>query len=215
MGSGFPPYVAFFLCRHSFNVLCYFPVNYKCSVWTWEICWKIWQQIWLLQGLRLWLSMNAAGQLQKSAAELKRDIRTTTMGGVLRILLCQYLFSARRAAQDRVYIVVSQVWGQCILMVRASLGKVVHTVKRAGTYAAKVPPQELQKIAVHVRAVPHPPPPLPPHPPIPPPHHPNICNKEKSWVESTVLDYFRFKKKALRDLFLISPWKTLFGANSS
>ncbi len=28
-------------------------------------------------------------------------------------------------------------------------GKVVHTVKRAGTYAAKVPPQELHKIAVH------------------------------------------------------------------
>jgi hypothetical protein len=38
-------------------------------------------------------------------------------------------------------------------MWRASLGKVVHTVKRAGTYAAKVPPQELHKIAVHVRAV--------------------------------------------------------------
>jgi hypothetical protein len=33
------------------------------------------------------------------------------------------------------------------------LGKVVHTGKRAGTYAAKVPPQELHKIAVHVRAV--------------------------------------------------------------
>jgi hypothetical protein len=38
-------------------------------------------------------------------------------------------------------------------MLRASLGKVVHTVTRAGTYAAKVPPQELHKIAVHVRAV--------------------------------------------------------------
>ena len=38
-------------------------------------------------------------------------------------------------------------------MLRASLGKVVQTVKRAGTYAAKVPPQELHKIAVHVRAV--------------------------------------------------------------
>jgi hypothetical protein len=38
-------------------------------------------------------------------------------------------------------------------MLRASLGKVVHTVKRAGTYAAKVPPKELHKIAVHVRAV--------------------------------------------------------------
>ncbi len=38
-------------------------------------------------------------------------------------------------------------------MLRASLGKVVHTVKRAGTYAAKVPQQELHKIAVHVRAV--------------------------------------------------------------
>jgi hypothetical protein len=38
-------------------------------------------------------------------------------------------------------------------MLRASLGKVVHTVKRAGTYAAKVPPQELHKTAVHVRAV--------------------------------------------------------------
>jgi hypothetical protein len=38
-------------------------------------------------------------------------------------------------------------------MLRASLGKVVHTVKRAGTYEAKVPPQELHKIAVHVRAV--------------------------------------------------------------
>jgi hypothetical protein len=35
------------------------------------------------------------------------------------------------------------------------LGKVVHTVKRAGTYAAKVPPQELHKIAVHVRAAPY------------------------------------------------------------
>jgi hypothetical protein len=34
-------------------------------------------------------------------------------------------------------------------MLRASLGK----VKRAGTYAAKVPPQELHNIAVHVRAV--------------------------------------------------------------
>jgi hypothetical protein len=40
-------------------------------------------------------------------------------------------------------------------MLRASLGKVVHTVKRAGTYAAKVPPPELHKIAVHVRAVPY------------------------------------------------------------
>jgi hypothetical protein len=38
-------------------------------------------------------------------------------------------------------------------MLRASLGKVVHTVKRAGTYAAKVSPPELHKIAVHVRAV--------------------------------------------------------------
>ena len=38
-------------------------------------------------------------------------------------------------------------------MLRASLGKVVHTVKRAGTYAAKVSPQELHKIAVHVLAV--------------------------------------------------------------
>jgi len=38
-------------------------------------------------------------------------------------------------------------------MLRASLGKVVHTVQRAGTYAAKVSPQELHKIAVHVRAV--------------------------------------------------------------
>jgi hypothetical protein len=38
-------------------------------------------------------------------------------------------------------------------MLRASLGKVVHTVKRAGTYAAKVPPPELHKIVVHVRAV--------------------------------------------------------------
>jgi len=33
------------------------------------------------------------------------------------------------------------------------LGKVVHTVKRAGTYAAKVSHKELHKIAVHVRAV--------------------------------------------------------------
>ncbi len=40
-------------------------------------------------------------------------------------------------------------------MLRASLGKVVHTVKRAGTYEEKVPPQELHKIAVHVRAVLH------------------------------------------------------------
>ena len=38
-------------------------------------------------------------------------------------------------------------------MLRASLGKVVHTVKRTGTYAAKVPPPELHNIAVHVRAV--------------------------------------------------------------
>ncbi len=42
-------------------------------------------------------------------------------------------------------------------MLRANLGKVVHTVKRAGTYAAKVPPQDLHKIAVHVRAVVSPP----------------------------------------------------------
>jgi hypothetical protein len=47
-------------------------------------------------------------------------------------------------------------------MLRASLGKVVHTVKRTGTYTAKVPPQELHKIAVHARAVIHPPPPLHP-----------------------------------------------------
>ncbi len=47
----------------------------------------------------------------------------------------------------------SQVRGHCILMLRARLGKVVHTVKRAGTYAAKVPPQELHKIGVYVRAV--------------------------------------------------------------
>ncbi len=38
-------------------------------------------------------------------------------------------------------------------MLRASLGKGVHIVKRAGAYAAKVPPQELHKIAVRVRAV--------------------------------------------------------------
>jgi hypothetical protein len=38
-------------------------------------------------------------------------------------------------------------------MLRASLGKVVHTVQRAGTFAAKVSPPELHKIAVHVRAV--------------------------------------------------------------
>ncbi len=38
-------------------------------------------------------------------------------------------------------------------MLRASLGKVEHTVQRAGTFAAKVSPQELHKIAVHVRAV--------------------------------------------------------------
>jgi hypothetical protein len=38
-------------------------------------------------------------------------------------------------------------------MLRASLGKVVHTVKKAGSYAAKVPAQELHKIAVRVRAV--------------------------------------------------------------
>ncbi len=38
-------------------------------------------------------------------------------------------------------------------MLRASLGKVVHTGKRAGTYAAKVSLEELHKIAVHVRAV--------------------------------------------------------------
>jgi hypothetical protein len=41
-------------------------------------------------------------------------------------------------------------------MLRASIGKVVHTVQRAGTFAAKVSPQELHKIAVHVRAVPLP-----------------------------------------------------------
>ncbi len=33
------------------------------------------------------------------------------------------------------------------------MGKVVHTVKRAGTYAAKVSHKELHKIAVHVGAV--------------------------------------------------------------
>jgi hypothetical protein len=33
-------------------------------------------------------------------------------------------------------------------MLRVSLGKVVHTVKRAWTYAAKVAPQELHEIAV-------------------------------------------------------------------
>jgi hypothetical protein len=38
-------------------------------------------------------------------------------------------------------------------MLRATLGKVVHTVKRAGAYAAKVPPQELYKIAVREGAV--------------------------------------------------------------
>jgi hypothetical protein len=38
-------------------------------------------------------------------------------------------------------------------MLPASLGKVVHTDKRAGTYAAKVPPKELHKIALRVRAV--------------------------------------------------------------
>ncbi len=38
-------------------------------------------------------------------------------------------------------------------MLRASLGKVVHTVQRTGTFAAKVSSQELHKIAVHVRAV--------------------------------------------------------------
>ena len=38
-------------------------------------------------------------------------------------------------------------------MLRANLRKVVHTVKRAGTYAAKIPPYDLHKIAVHVRAV--------------------------------------------------------------
>jgi hypothetical protein len=40
-----------------------------------------------------------------------------------------------------------------MLMLRASLRKVVHTVRRAGTYAAKVSLQELQKIAVRERAV--------------------------------------------------------------
>jgi hypothetical protein len=35
-------------------------------------------------------------------------------------------------------------------MLRISVGKVVHTVKRAWTYAAKVAPQELREIAVHV-----------------------------------------------------------------
>ena len=32
-------------------------------------------------------------------------------------------------------------------MLRASLGKVVHTVQRAGTFAAKVSPQELHKFS--------------------------------------------------------------------
>jgi hypothetical protein len=40
-------------------------------------------------------------------------------------------------------------------MLRASLGKVVHTVKRAGTYAAKVPPKELHKIAVSQSRIKH------------------------------------------------------------
>jgi hypothetical protein len=39
------------------------------------------------------------------------------------------------------------------LMLRASLGKVVHTVRRARTYAAKGPPHELHKIAVRERAM--------------------------------------------------------------
>ncbi len=72
--------------------------------------------------------------------------------------------------------VVSQVWGHCILLLWASLEKVVHTVKRAGAYAAKVPHQELHKIVVRVRlwCPPMPPPPLlpPPAPPSPPPHPP-------------------------------------------
>jgi hypothetical protein len=41
-------------------------------------------------------------------------------------------------------------------MLRASLGKVVHTAQSKELdlpYAAKVPPQELHKIAVRVRAV--------------------------------------------------------------
>jgi hypothetical protein len=38
-------------------------------------------------------------------------------------------------------------------MLRASLGKVVRTVGRAGTYVAKVSLQELHKIAVRERAV--------------------------------------------------------------
>ncbi len=60
---------------------------------------------------------------------------------------------ATQACSGRVYIVVSQVWGHCILTLWVSLGKVVYTVKRAGTYAAKVPPQELHKIAVRDWAV--------------------------------------------------------------
>jgi hypothetical protein len=38
-------------------------------------------------------------------------------------------------------------------MLRARLGKAAHTVRRAGTYAAKVSLQELHKIAVRERAV--------------------------------------------------------------
>jgi hypothetical protein len=49
--------------------------------------------------------------------------------------------------------VVKIVVPYCILMLRASLGKVGHTVGRAGTYAAKVSLQELHKIAVRERTV--------------------------------------------------------------
>ncbi len=38
-------------------------------------------------------------------------------------------------------------------MLRSSLGKAVHTVRRAGTNAAKVSLQELHKLAVRERAV--------------------------------------------------------------
>jgi hypothetical protein len=62
-------------------------------------------------------------------------------GGGLWPRIREYTGSVIGAAQERVYIVVSHVWGHCIIMLRASLGKVVHTVKRAGTYAAKVPPK--------------------------------------------------------------------------
>jgi hypothetical protein len=55
--------------------------------------------------------MNAVGQLQISAAELKRDIRTTTMGGFY-VSFCVNLFSLHvpyLGLEQTIYVIKSQI----------------------------------------------------------------------------------------------------------